>query len=81
MYFSVLLTSFIICVLAFHQATVGQAAYCGGSPAPGERTNENAIFDSADAGALNFVRSAKNAKLYSTGPAGATFPILHVSCY
>lgn len=72
MYFSVLLSVLAVVFLGLSKVT--QAAYCSGSPQPGERTNENAIFESD----LSFLRSAKNAKLYEAGPDGARFPILHV---
>lgn len=50
------------------------AAYCSGSPAPGERVNSFPIFDDK----LRFVRSVKNAMLFEAGPANASFPIVHL---
>ena len=50
------------------------AAYCSGSPDEGERVND---FD-INPGALEFVRSGDNAKLYVTGPENARFNVLHV---
>ena len=64
---------FIVIALILSLYT-SNAAYCGGSPAPGERVNEYPIFEQD----LKFVRSAHNAKLYTAGPEGATFPIVHV---
>mmetsp|Transcript_23858 Transcript_23858/g.34996 ORF Transcript_23858/g.34996 Transcript_23858/m.34996 type:complete len:437 (+) Transcript_23858:63-1373(+) len=49
-------------------------AYCNGSPDPGERTNENPIYD----GPVNYIRSEGNASLYEAGPDNAKFPIVHV---
>lgn len=57
MYFSVLLSVLAVVFLGLSKVT--QAAYCSGSPQPGERTNENAIFESD----LSFLRSAKVAHL------------------
>lgn len=51
-----------------------QAAYCNGSPQPGERTSDFPIFDSP----LKFVKSVKNAMLFTAGPANAPFDVVHV---
>jgi isopenicillin-N N-acyltransferase like protein len=53
------------------------AAYCNGSPDPGERTNENPIFDGDST--MTFIRSVKNGAVYEAGPANARFPVVHVS--
>lgn len=57
------------------QMKLSTAAYCSGSPDPGERTNDFPIYDSKE---LRFVRSAKNAMLFEAGPENASFPVLHV---
>jgi len=49
-------------------------AYCSGSPAPGERVSDFDIHDEAP----KFVKSVKNAKLFTAGPPGAEFSIVHV---
>lgn len=61
-------------ILAASQFASTYGAYCSGSPQPGERVSEYAIFDEN----VKLVRSVKNAKLFTGGPAGATFPIVHV---
>lgn len=50
------------------------AAYCSGSPDPGERTNDFPIYDQE----LKFIRQVKNAMLFEAGPPNATFPIVHL---
>jgi isopenicillin-N N-acyltransferase-like protein len=51
-----------------------EAAYCNGSPDPGERTNDYPIFDAK----LRHIRSVKNAMLFEAGPPNATFPVVHL---
>eukprot|EP00428_Durinskia_dybowskii_P071748 CAMPEP_0170403176 /NCGR_PEP_ID=MMETSP0117_2-20130122/25957_1 /TAXON_ID=400756 /ORGANISM="Durinskia baltica, Strain CSIRO CS-38" /LENGTH=448 /DNA_ID=CAMNT_0010660105 /DNA_START=30 /DNA_END=1376 /DNA_ORIENTATION=+ len=51
-----------------------EAAYCNGSPDPGERTNPYPIFEDE----LRHIRSVKNAMLFEAGPANATFPVVHL---
>jgi isopenicillin-N N-acyltransferase-like protein len=62
----------IVCLLG--SLSSGLAAYCGGSPDPGERTNEFPIYDEP----LRFVRSVKNAMLFEAGPPNATIPVVHL---
>lgn len=65
-----------LCVLVLILATfaIVDGAYCHGSPAAGERTNEFPIYDKP----LRFVRSVKNAMLFEGGPLNASFPVVHV---
>lgn len=58
-------------VLALQSA---EAAYCNGSPDPGERTNEFPIYDTN----LRHIKSVKNAMLFEAGPPNATFPVVHL---
>lgn len=52
------------------------SAYCSGSPDPGERTNENTIFDGDST--LQYIKGVENAQLYEAGPSNARFPVVHV---
>jgi hypothetical protein len=63
-------------LIAATALSAAQAAYCNGSPAAGTRTNENPIFDGMEA--MRFVRKAKNAVLFETGPENATFKVVHL---
>jgi isopenicillin-N N-acyltransferase like protein len=56
--------------------SVVSSAYCSGSPEPGERINENPIFDGDST--LTLIKSIPNAVLYEAGPTNARFPIVHV---
>eukprot|EP00605_Chrysophyceae_sp_TOSAG23-4_P002579 GSChrysophyteH1.ASY1.ANO1.2849.1 assembled CDS len=63
----------LVCVLVV-LATVANAAYCSGSPAPGERTNDLPIAASD----LKLIKTVKNGVLYEAGPENARFPVVHV---
>ena len=54
-----------------------KAAYCSGSPAPGERESAFPIYDQP-AETLTFVKAVPNAILYEAGPPNATFPVVHL---
>jgi isopenicillin-N N-acyltransferase like protein len=64
----------IVLAVVLSLLTTTHGAYCHGSPAPGERTNDFPIFDMP----LRHVRSVKNAVLYEAGPHNASFPVVHV---
>jgi len=51
-----------------------EAAYCNGSPDPGERTSQFPIYDTK----LRHIKSVKNAMLFEAGPHNATFPVVHL---
>ena len=62
----------LVIVLCMIANTFG--AYCSGKPAEGERVSAFPIYD----GDVTFVREIKNAKLFTAGPANASFPIVHI---
>ena len=64
----------LILTIFFGTLSVGESAYCSGSPDAGERTNDFPIYDEP----LRFVRSVKNAMLFEAGPPNATFPVVHL---
>jgi isopenicillin-N N-acyltransferase like protein len=61
-------------IFAFLSLYGVDAAYCSGSPQPGERVNEIPIFDKE----VRYVKSVKNGMLFEAGPLNASFPIVHV---
>jgi isopenicillin-N N-acyltransferase like protein len=73
-----ILLSTVAFLLSFYSNhfQLASAAYCNGSPEPGERVNENPIFDGDET--LTFVKSVTNAALYEAGPSNARFPVVHV---
>merc|ERR1719456_1476383 len=65
----------LISLLVFFAALdFANAAYCSGSPAPGERTNDFPIFDQK----LRHIKSVKNGMLFEAGPPNATFAVVHL---
>jgi isopenicillin-N N-acyltransferase-like protein len=66
-----LLLAFVV-VLALVASAFG--AYCSGKPDEGERVSAYPIFD----GDVTFVKEVKNAKLFTAGPPGHEFSIVHL---
>jgi hypothetical protein len=53
---------------------VTETAFCSGSPAPGDKTNEFPIIDAN----LEFVKKVKNGVMYMGGPSNMRVPVVHV---
>jgi isopenicillin-N N-acyltransferase-like protein len=70
-----MLLSVVVLISVFCAGLRVDGAYCNGSPADGERTNDYPIFDGKE---LTLTKSVKNAMLFEAGPENARFPIVHL---
>jgi hypothetical protein len=63
---------FLVCCILCN--SIINAAYCSGSPQPGNRTNENGYSMMN----LKLIKTVPNGKLYHAGPQNARFPVVQV---
>ena len=64
----------LLLIVALVALSAVNAAYCNGSPADGERTNDATIAPQN----LVLIKKVKNGVLYEAGPDNARFPVVHV---